>query len=283
MAIAVETQTATQQQIEQLQDIEEQISAEQQLIEDRYEQQIEALLRYAEDRAKKLDTSFRMLWIKYYDMIKDTPAKDDYLLTSSLWVHRSDHISNISDYTYPKLKPTPRIKQKPGFVAPKTDIVRGEMINSYSLYKAPVFLLDKNAREFVAYIANNSNYGSSISLLRSQAREVLKVMSNLQSQLSRHQEYRQRALANLEQIELSLKKDVLTEVSPAQQQPKGVVSATAYVEKNWLAMIGDKVVHEGDTIGNIKILKINAKQVQFKKNSRTWTQKLGENQQALWQ
>ena len=48
-------------------------------------------------------------------------------------------------------------------------------------------------------------------------------------------------------------------------------------------MVDDKVVHAGDRIGDVKILEINAKQVQFKKNSRTWTQKLGENQEALWQ
>ena len=258
MAIAVDEQTATPEQIRKLQDIEEQIAAEQQLIENRYEQQIEILLNYAEDRAKKLDTSYRMLWIKYYDMIKDTPAKEDYLLTSRIW---------------------PRAN----LAAPKINILREKMINSYSLYKAPVFLLDRNARDFVAYIANNSNYGSSISLLRSQAREVLKVMNNLQSQLSRHQEYRQRALANLDEREQSLKKDVLTEAPSAQQQPKGIVSATVYVEENWLAMVGDKVVHEGDTLGKVKILKIDEKKVQFKKNRQTWTQKLGENQEALWQ
>ena len=258
MAIAADEQNATPEQIKQLQDINEQIAAEQQLIENRYSQQIEALLKYTEDQAKKIYSSYRMLWMKYYDMIKDTPAKDDYVLTSRIW---------------------PRAN----LATPKINILREKMIDSYSLYKAPVFLLDANAREFVAYIANNSNYGSSISLLRSQAREVLKIMNNLQAQLSRHQEYRQRALANLAEIENSLKEDVFTEVSPIQQQPKGIVNATAYVEKNWLAMVDDKIVHEGDRMGDVKILKIDAKQVQFKNNSRTWTQKLGENQEALWQ
>lgn len=252
MAYAIDEQTVTQEQSEQLQSIEKQISAERQLIENRYEQQIEALLKYTEDIAKKLDSSYRMLWIKYYDKIEDASAKDDYLLTSKTIAHKT-----------PKLQ--------------------AQMIDSYSLYKAPVFLLDGDAREFVAYIADNSNYGSSISLLRSQAREVLKIMNNLQAELSRHQQYRERALANIAKLETSLKEDVLTEAAPVQEQPKGIVSATAYVKDNWIAMIDDKVVHQGDTINNIKIIKIDAKNVQFKNNSRMWTQKLGENQETLWQ
>ncbi len=266
MAIAADEQNATPEQIKQLQSINEHIAAEQQLIENRYEQQVEALLKYTEDIAKKLDSSYRMLWIKYYDMIKDTPAKDDYLLTSNLVINK-----------------TPRLETKPGFQAYKTQELRAQMIDSYSLYKAPTFLLDENAREFVAYLANNSNYGSSVSLLRINATKMLNIMNNLQSQLSRHQQYRERALANLAELEVSLKEDVLKEASPAQEQLKGIVNATAYVGKNWLAMIDDKVVHEGDAIGDVKILKIDAKNVQFKKNSRTWTQKLGENQEALWQ
>lgn len=290
MAYATDEQTATPEQTEQLQSIEKYISAEQQLIENRYDQQIEALLKYTEDRAKKIYASYRMLWIKYYDMIKDTPAKDDYLLTSSLYAHGFDHLSNISDHlsnisgqTITTLKSMPRPQRRPNFISANTDRVREQMISSFSLYKAPVFLLDRNARDFVAYIANNSNYGSSISLLRSQAREVLKVMDNLQSQLSRHQEYRQRALANLTEVEISLKEDTLREVSPIQQQSKGIVNATAYVKDNWLAMVDDKIVHEGDTINNIKIVKIDAKKVQFKKNSQTWTQSLGEDQEVFWQ
>ena len=252
MASAADEQNATPEQIEQLQNINEQITAEQQLIESRYAQQIEILLKSTEDQAKKLDSSCRILWIEYYNIIEDTPAKDDLVLTSNFWVRNQ-----------PKL--------------------RAEMIQKYSLYKALTFLLDGNAREFIAYIANNQNYGEYNSILRKQAREVLKIMNNLQAQLSRHQEYRQRALTNLAEIENSMKEDVFTEVSPIQQQPKGIVNATAYVEKNWLAMVDDKVVHAGDTIDNVKILKIDAKQVQFKKNSQTWTQKLGENQEALWQ
>jgi len=252
MAIAIDEQDATQEQIEQLKTIEKQIAAEQQLIEERYEQQVEILLKSAENRAKKLGTSYRVLWIKYYDMIENAAAEDSYLLTSNSFVHR-------------------------------VSTRRTKTIDSSSLYKARTFLLDKKARKFVAYIAGNINYGDHGSLLRSNARKVLKIMSNLQLDLSRHQQYRLRALSNLEETEKNLRKDVLTVASPAQQQPKAVVSATAYVEKNWIAMIGDKVVHEGDTIANVKILKIDEKKVQFEKNDQTWSQKLGENQEALWE
>ena len=258
LTIAADGQDAIQNQFDQLENIEKQIDTEQQLIEKRYEQQIEALLKYTEDRAKKLKSSYRMLWIKYYDMMKDAPAKDNYFFYSRLWPQAS-------------------------LTTPKINILREKMINSYSLYNAWTLLLDENAREFVAHIANNSNYGNSISLLRSQAREVLKIMNNLQSQLSRHQQYRLRALANLEEKKLVLKRDVLTEVTPAQKQSSGILNATAHVDGKWLAMVDDKVLYEGDTINNVNILEINNKQVKFSKNGQAWTQKLGENKETLWQ
>ena len=63
---------------------------------------------------------------------------------------------------------------------------------------------------------------------------------------------------------------------------KGMVTGILFNETNPLALINNKLVHEGDTIDSIKIVKINPKKIKFEKNGLMWTQKILETPNVVW-
>jgi hypothetical protein len=60
---------------------------------------------------------------------------------------------------------------------------------------------------------------------------------------------------------------------------KGIVSS----EDGFGAMVGTVFVREGDTIGDIKIVKIHKDKVEFEKNGKRWTQGVNETPGSEWQ
>lgn len=57
---------------------------------------------------------------------------------------------------------------------------------------------------------------------------------------------------------------------------KIILMSIIYNEKESSAFINDKIVHEGDMIHGVKVVKIHKNKVEFEKNGRTWTQTLNE-------
>lgn len=53
-----------------------------------------------------------------------------------------------------------------------------------------------------------------------------------------------------------------------------IVKGIVYSEKSPSAVIGDQIVHEGDKISDVTILKINRDNVEFEINGKKWTQKV---------
>ena len=64
---------------------------------------------------------------------------------------------------------------------------------------------------------------------------------------------------------------------------QGKVMGIVYAEGNPSAVITSKVVHEGDTIDGVKVIKIHNDKVEFEKNGKKWTQRLQENPNNAWQ
>ena len=54
------------------------------------------------------------------------------------------------------------------------------------------------------------------------------------------------------------------------------VSSIAYSENNALAFINDKMVSEGSVVDDVTVFKIHEDTVEFEKNGKRWTQKVGE-------
>ncbi|MBN2019991.1 MAG: hypothetical protein JW749_07190 [Sedimentisphaerales bacterium] len=78
-------------------------------------------------------------------------------------------------------------------------------------------------------------------------------------------------------------KDGKKEVMIERPAPRfGVVTAILYCEDEPTVLIEDQVLHEGDSIHDVKILDIGADKVQFGKNNEQWEQRVQEPAKAEW-
>ena len=77
--------------------------------------------------------------------------------------------------------------------------------------------------------------------------------------------------------------------SPSTTKPpqKGLIRGIVYSGDNPSALIGDRTVHKGDTIGSVTIVKIYTDRVVFEKQGTEstiiWTQKIGEAPKENWE
>jgi len=64
---------------------------------------------------------------------------------------------------------------------------------------------------------------------------------------------------------------------------KGLVGSIVYNESRPSSLINDQIIHEGDIIDGVTIIRIHEDKVEFEKNGKHWTQELGETPSPLWQ
>lgn len=70
-------------------------------------------------------------------------------------------------------------------------------------------------------------------------------------------------------------KEVTTTAKDATASPNGTaLKVILYSEDNPSALIGDKILKEGDTIDGVKVVKINKDSVEFEKDGQQWTQRM---------
>ena len=62
----------------------------------------------------------------------------------------------------------------------------------------------------------------------------------------------------------------------------GVVVGIICNAENPTALINNEIVHEGDTINGVRVIKISRDKIQFEKNSSVWTQKVLEKPNPAW-
>lgn len=63
---------------------------------------------------------------------------------------------------------------------------------------------------------------------------------------------------------------------------RGTVTGIVSSEEGFGAMVGIDFVREGDTIGDIAIIKIHKDKVEFEKDGKRWTQELNETPGPEW-
>jgi hypothetical protein len=64
--------------------------------------------------------------------------------------------------------------------------------------------------------------------------------------------------------------------APTQERPLLVVKGIIYNERNPSALVGTDIVHEGDKISGITVVKITQNSVEFEMNGKKWTQHVQE-------
>jgi hypothetical protein len=72
-------------------------------------------------------------------------------------------------------------------------------------------------------------------------------------------------------------------LNPPTAKPAGFVSGIVYSGDKSAAIVGSQIIHSGDTLGSVRIVKINLDTVEFDKNGHSWTQKIGEAPSTMWQ
>jgi len=103
-------------------------------------------------------------------------------------------------------------------------------------------------------------------------------------QLQRQTQYE---LDQVDKWEKRMKSHVSSAISSIIAKPKsetlGLIKGIVSSEDGYGAMIGIEFVREGDTIGDITIIKIDKDKVEFEKNGKRWTQGLNEPPGPQWQ
>lgn len=62
----------------------------------------------------------------------------------------------------------------------------------------------------------------------------------------------------------------------------GLVTGIFYTEDNPSAVVGGKIVHEGDAMKNVKVVKIHTSKVEFEKNGTKWSQRVQGKPSPKW-
>jgi hypothetical protein len=74
-----------------------------------------------------------------------------------------------------------------------------------------------------------------------------------------------------------------SELNQPKTKPAGVISGILYSADKPAAIVGSKIVYQGDKLGSVSVIKIEAGTVKFDKNGNSWTQKIGEAPSSMWQ
>jgi len=64
---------------------------------------------------------------------------------------------------------------------------------------------------------------------------------------------------------------------------KGTITGIAYSENSASALLNSQIIHEGDIIQGIKVVKIRKGAIEFEKDGKKWTQRVGETPAPYWE
>jgi hypothetical protein len=247
-------------QQERLKDIDEQVSKERQTTEKWYTRQLADLQRLAARRAKQLILSKRMFWAEFVEMNNQVTYTDSYF-------------SNV-------------VRTFVG--GTKAFKLRAALMDSYFLGVVADLLMDNDFRKLLTGLADGSGYNPQGLLIRSEARKLLRLVEEFDSQRLRLQDRRSAKLDALAQREKDMRADVFRVVGEIKTQPKapnlGIVNVISYEEKDAVCMVegSDKILRAGDMIGNITVMEIRKNRVEFVKDSQRWIQAVGQPANSAW-
>lgn len=260
--LAPEAQIEQRLQIQQqrLKDIEELAVSERQAIKQWYALSLTEQRKLAQRQAKQLILSQRMLWTELIKMNSQLPFADTYFSNTA-----RTFVSDTEAFE-----------------------LRAAMIDSYFLSTAANLLLDSEFCKLLADLSNGSGYNPQNPLIRSEARKLLRLAKEFESELMRLENRRNDKLAALERWEKGLREHVykvMREIKAMPETPDlGVVSAISYDGKGSLCMIDgiDKVLQPGDKINNVTVVRIHQDKVEFAKAGQQWVQAVGQPANPAW-
>lgn len=107
-----------------------------------------------------------------------------------------------------------------------------------------------------------------------------RILAKLEWETVNLEQRKQYALTDgLAQFEKRLKEDVL---KPKPKATRGVVTGVLYSMYKPSAIVDHKIVHEGDTIHGVTVVKIYKDKVKFSKKGKNWEQEVRQTPEAYW-
>jgi hypothetical protein len=107
-----------------------------------------------------------------------------------------------------------------------------------------------------------------------------RILEDLEWEVVKLEQRKQYALTTgLAQLEKQLKEDA---IKPKPEATQGLVTGILYSADKPSAAVDHKVVHQGDTIHGVTVVKIFRDKVVFEKKGRGWDQKVQEKPGAYW-
>lgn len=106
------------------------------------------------------------------------------------------------------------------------------------------------------------------------------LQKNLEVEIARIEKVRQRAVTvGLTDLKKRLEADLLR---PRPTETVGMVSGIVYGRQKKSALINREIVHEGDIIYGVKVVRIDRKKVAFQKGDSKWDQTVGGIPETFW-
>lgn len=107
-----------------------------------------------------------------------------------------------------------------------------------------------------------------------------RILAQLEWEAVKLEQRKQYAITTgLAQLEKQLKEDAM---KPEPKATHGIVTGIIYSSDRPAAAVDRKIVHEGDIIGGVKVVKIYRDRVVFGKRGSGWDQKVGEKPEVSW-
>ena len=172
----------------------------------------------------------------------------------------------------------------------QTEVAKAVLhVNNYG-YQAPSYLDAKIERMLRLKGQRQSPIESKDRIKRSPERFVVahslitqrknKILAKMEWEAIRLEEQKEYALnVALPALEKRLKEDAL---KPKPKATHGEVTGILYSKDRPSAILDSQVVHEGDTIHGVKLIKVYKDKVAFEKNGRKWEQQVRQIPEDYW-
>ena len=241
---------AAENKAKQLQNINQLVYKKQQHIEECYSYHLNELQKLIKNRAKKINMFELMLWKEFVEQTNKEEHEDIPFISIPRLVVMESEISKL----------------------------HAAMMNQYFMDKIATFIMDKKAHKLIYNIVNNNDHDLRI---RRRARNVLRIMDEVQPHVSYLERQKHHELIKLQEWESQMKENLFK--AKPETTELGVLTTIACIEDDPMIMVNGKILSEGDEIQGVKVLKIHREKVDFEKKGEKWTQKLGEIKEEFWQ
>ncbi len=118
---------------------------------------------------------------------------------------------------------------------------------------------------------------AALSQITQRKNEIIAGLEWQTNKLEKQHEYS--STKGLNKLEKKMRETLL---APEPEQTHGVVAGIIYSQDKPVAIIDGTPVHQGESIHDVKVVKINKNSVEFTKDDNTWIQKLRETRTSNW-